>query len=75
MESSIGNLAEEVLQEVKSDKLVKIAQYKMLKEAKPVMRTQIGRTLMKLATDLRNAPDDVTVGDLERFIAEADNAS
>jgi len=75
MESSIGNLAEEVLQEVKSDKLVKIAQYKMLKEAKPVMRTQIGKTLMKLATDLRTAPDDVTVGDLERFLAEADDAS
>lgn len=75
MAGSIGNLAEEVLQEVKSDKLVKIAQHKILQEAKPTMHTSIGRTLMKLAVDIRNAPEDVTVGELENFISEADNAS
>jgi hypothetical protein len=77
MADSIGNLAEQVLNEVKSDKLVKLAQYKVLKEAqvKPRMRTEVGQALMKLAEELRNAPEDITMGDLEDFLSGSGNAS
>jgi len=77
MLDSIGSLAEQVLHEVKSDKLIKIAQHEMIKEAqaKPVMHTKIGKTLLKLADDLRNDSSDITVGELENFINEAGNAS
>lgn len=75
MIGSIGKLAEEVLQEVKSGKLVKLAQHKILEEAEPVMHTKIGKTMMELASDIRNKSDGITVGDLENFVAEVDNAN
>ena len=77
MTGSIGDLAEQVLREVKSDKLVKLAQYKVLKEAqeKPKMRTKVGQALMKLAEELRNEPEDITIGDLEDFLNGSSNAS
>lgn len=76
MTGSIGYIAEQVLQEVKSEKLVKIAQHQMVKEAqeKPVMHTEIGKTLMKLAEDLRDDSEGVTVGEFESFISEANDA-
>lgn len=77
MAGSIGELAEQVLQEVKSEKIVKLAQHRILKEAqaKPVMHTKVGKTLMKLAADLRSEPTDLTVSDVENFVNEAGNAS
>lgn len=76
MIGSIGKLAEQVLQEIRSDKIVKLAQYQMIKEAqeKPRMHTEIGRVMMKLAEDLRGEFGDVTVSEFENFINEADNA-
>lgn len=77
MTGSIGNLAEQVLQEVKGQKIVKLAQHRILQESqdKPVMHTEVGKNLMKLAEDLRNESDDVTVAELETFLNEAANAS
>ena len=77
MAGSIGELAEQVLQEVKSDKLTKLAQHHILKEAqaKPVMHTKVGKTLIAMAEDLRSGSEDISLGDFENFISEASNAS
>ncbi len=77
MLDSIGELAEQALREVRSSKIVKLAQHQILKEAqtKPTMHTEVGKVLMKLAVELRNETEDVTVSEFENFISENGNAS
>ena len=69
---SIGTIAESVLSEVKQRALTKLAEHKIVKEAseRPVGLTPLTQTLLKLAGELRTAANDVTIGDLEQFIAE-----
>ena len=70
MKSSIETLAEEVLQEVKSAKLTKLAQHQFVKESakKPNITTNIGKALVKLAEDLRSNSGSITAKDLEDFV-------
>jgi len=70
MKGSIGTLSEEVLQEVKSAKLTKLAQHQLVKEAamKPTIQTNIGKALIKLADDLRSNSGGITVKDVEDFL-------
>jgi len=71
MDGSIGNIAEEILAEVKAGKLTKVAEHVILEEAekKAVARTDLGRAALKLAAELRtNAGSDVSVEDLRQFV-------
>lgn len=70
MIGSIGTLTEEILQEVRSAKLTKLAEHQMIKEAcesKPP-RTELGRQLLKLAEELRSTGDEISVDDLQKFV-------
>ena len=73
MAGSIGNLAEQVLEEVRSEKLVKLAQVQTVDVdgKKPRMRTEIGKALYKAAQALRSGDTEVTVGDVEDFVGAA----
>lgn len=73
---SIGKLAEDVLSKVKSDKLTKLAQHKLVREisAHPAAKTKVGQALKKLAAILRSKSDDVTVAEVEGFLKEVEDA-
>ena len=70
MSGSIGILAEQVLQEVKKGSLVKLAEYRMVKQAveKPTAQHPFAKALLKLAEDLRRKTTDVSVGELKEFL-------
>lgn len=71
MVGSIGRIAEEVLQEVKNGKLVKLAEHVIVEEAekKASAQTPLGRAALKLAAVIRsNASSDVTVDELRQFV-------
>jgi len=70
MSGSIGKLAEQVLEEVKKGSLVKLAEYRLVKEAmeKPTGQHPFARALLKLAETLRRKNEDVSVGDLKEFM-------
>jgi hypothetical protein len=76
MAGSIGEIAEQVLEEVRSSKLTKLAQHEILKEAqaKPVVRTEVGKLLMKLAEEVKSGSADITTEDLETFLSGVSNA-
>lgn len=77
MNGSIGQLAEKIVDEVKQNALTKIAQYEVVKEAskRPNPQTEIGKRLLKLAVDLREISEDVTVKDVQNFLKEVGHAS
>lgn len=77
MKTTIGQLAEQILDEVKKEALVKIAQREVVKEAskRPNLKTDVGKLLHKFAEELRNAPQDVSVQDVKDFLKEAGHAS
>lgn len=71
MVGSIGQIAEEVLQEVKDGKLVKLAEHVIVEEAekKASAQTPLGRAALKLAAVIRsNAGSSVTVNELQQFV-------
>jgi proline dehydrogenase len=70
MTGSIGTLTEEILHEVRSAKLTKLAEHQMIKEAceKRPPTTELGKQLLKLATELRAMGDEITVDDLQKFV-------
>ena len=74
---SIGNLAEEILNEVKKENLVKLAEYRIFKNAAEhaPAETEIGQLLQKVASLLRSHSDNVTVGDVESFLGELRDAN
>lgn len=76
MEGSIGNLAEQVLDEVRSNKLTKLAQHEIVKEAaaRPNVTSPLGQALLKVAAGLRDQNDDVTVADVENLVREVNDA-
>lgn len=76
MAGSIGEIAEQVLEEVRNSKLTKLAQHEILKEAqaKPVVRTEVGKLLMKLAEEVKAGSTDITTEDLETFLSGVSNA-
>ena len=71
MNGTIGTLAEQVLQEVKQGSLIKLAEYRMVKEAleRPTARHPFARALLKLAEVLRRKNADVSIEDLQEFMA------
>jgi len=76
MAGSIGEIAEQVLAEVRSSKLTKLAQHRILKEAQamPVVRTEVGKLLMKLSEDVKSCSTDITTDDLETFLSGVSDA-
>jgi hypothetical protein len=76
MAGSIGEIAEQVVAEVRSSKLTKLAQHQTLKEAQsqPVVRTSVGKLLMKLAEDVKHGSTDITTEDLESFLSGVSDA-
>lgn len=71
MTGSIGQIAEEVLQEVKDGKLTKLAEHVIVEEAekKASAQTELGRAALKLAAVIRsNAGSGVTIGELKQFV-------
>lgn len=71
MVGSIGQLADQVLAEVKTGKLVKLAEQKILKhaEARAPVHNDLSLTLLKLASHLRSKPSDVSMDEFRTFIA------
>ena len=72
MAGQIGQLADELIREVKAGKLVKLAEHKILKEAesKATARTELGNALLKLAAALRGkSSSQVTMEDLKAFLS------
>ena len=71
MNGSIGKLAEEVLAEVKSGALTKLAEHAILEGAEEQAKNQttLGQALSKLASSLRSKSAGVTVDDLKSFVA------
>jgi len=76
MRGSIGDIAEQVLEEVRSSKLTKVAQYEILKEeeSKPRARTKVGKLLLKLSEDVRLGNEDITVEELDAFVTGVQDA-
>lgn len=76
MTGSIGTLAEEIVESVKQNALIKIAQHEVVKEASQnsVPKTEIGKLLLKVASDLRRESEDVTVADVKSFLDEVGHA-
>jgi len=69
MPGSIGKIAEEVLDQVKHNKLVKLAQHQAFKEIEKAPKTELGSLLKKMAMLMRNnLQDDITVEELSRFV-------
>ncbi len=71
MNGTIGTLAEQVLHEVKQGSLVKLAEYRMVKEAldRPAAQHPFAKALLKLAEVLRRKNADVSIDDLQEFMA------
>jgi hypothetical protein len=72
---SIGTLAEQIVNEVKSESLTKLAQTEFVKVAEkaPNPKTAVGQLLHKIAADLRassGSDDAVTIGDVKEFLRE-----
>jgi len=76
MTGSIGTLADEVLQEVRSAKLTKLAEHQMIKEAceHPPLKSPLAQQLVKVAAELREQRDEITVADLQQFVDGGANA-
>jgi hypothetical protein len=76
MTGSIGKLAEEIVEGVKQNALLKIAQHEVVKEAsqRPNPKTEVGKLLLKVAQDLRSKSEDVTVSDVQDFLNEVGHA-
>lgn len=74
---SIGRLAEEVLNEVRAQSTVKLAEQQILKHASesPPAKTDVGQLLQKVARNLRSKSDDLTLGDVEDFFEEVARAN
>jgi len=72
---SIGQLAENIVNQVKSEKLTKIAEYQLIKQASTEPpKTEIGRTLAKLAEEVRTQKLGISLEDLNSFLTEVSNA-
>lgn len=72
MAGSIGQLADELIREVKAGKLVKLAEHQLLKEAetKVTARTELGSALLKLGAALRSKPGiQVSMDDLKTLLS------
>jgi hypothetical protein len=72
MAGSIGQLADELVREVKAGKLTKLATYKILEEAetKTAAKTELGRSLLKLAAALRSkSSTGVSMDELKAFLS------
>ena len=72
MAGSIGQLADELIREVKAGKLVKLAEHQLLKEAesKATARTEFGNVLLKLAAALRSkSGSQVSMDDMRAFLS------
>lgn len=72
MTGSIGQLADELICEVKTGKLVKLAEHQLLKEAesKATAKTDLGNALLKLAAALRSkASHGISMDDLKVFLS------
>lgn len=76
MNGAIGKMAEEIVEEVRQNALLKVAQHEVVKEAsaRPNPKTELGKLLHKLAAEVRNMPNDVTVADVKNFLAEVGHA-
>lgn len=76
MSGDIGRLAEEVLTQVKGENLVKLAEYKALRDAyaQPTANTPLGQAMLKLAENIRNASNDVSIADVQNFLEEIGHA-
>ena len=70
MSGEIGRLAEEVLAHIKGENLVKLAEYKILRDAcaQPTANTPLGQAMLKLAEVVRSKPDDLSVADVQDFL-------
>ena len=73
----IGQIAEKIVDEVRQNALIKVAQHEVVKEAskRPNPKTEIGKALYKLAEEVRKGSVDVTVDDVKNFLAEVGHAS
>jgi hypothetical protein len=72
MTGSIGQLADELIREVKTGKLVKLAEHQIVKEAesKVAARTELGNALLKLGAALRSkSGTQVSMHDLTAFLS------
>lgn len=76
MSGSIGQIAEAILSEVKTNKLIKLAQQTIIKEAaaRPAPTTDIGKMLYKLAAEVRNGNTEISIADVKQFVKELENA-
>ena len=70
MNGSIGQLAQQVLDEVKANKLIKLAQQTIIKETTqhPAMVTDVGKLLHKLGEEVRSGRADISVDDVKKFV-------
>lgn len=71
MIGSIGQLAEQVVAEIKAGAMTKLAEHEILDEAETrnTARTDLSKAMLKLATTLRSkAPNDITINELKSFI-------
>ena len=72
---TIGDIAQEVLDEVRSSKLTKLAELEVLKNASAAdHKNEIARTLHKLAMEVRANKIDVSVEDVVGLAREIVNA-
>ena len=76
MSGSIGQIATSILDEVKANKLIKLAQQTIIKEAahRPEPTTDVGKLLHKLAEEVRSGNVDVSVADVKQFVEGLKNA-
>ncbi len=66
----IGTLAEEVLDHVRTQTVVKLAEYEAAKNAslRPDPKTELGQVMLKMADVLRSKSEDVSVHDVQNFV-------
>lgn len=74
--STIGEIAESVLNEVKAQNLVKLAQREIVStdSNRQDMKTPVGKALLKLAAEIRKVSSTITEDDLEHFLSEVGRA-
>lgn len=70
MTGSIGQLAEQVLAEVKSGAMTKIAEVQLLNQAEETakVQTELGKSMMKLAASLRSKTSSISMDELKNFL-------
>jgi len=75
-QGKIGTMAEEVLDHVRTQSVVKLAEYQAAKEAslRPEPKTVLGAVMLKLADALRSKSEDVSVADVQQFVDGVHNA-